>query len=48
MSKIKCPTLIISGAQDQVRSAEKATELYNQILNTHLKTIKNIGHMIPF
>ena len=47
MSKIKCPTLIISGAQDQVRSAEEATELYNQILNAHLETIEHTGHMIP-
>ncbi|MEG0196572.1 MAG: alpha/beta hydrolase [Acinetobacter sp.] len=47
MSKIKCPTLIISGAQDQVRSAEEATELYNQILNARLETIEHTGHMIP-
>ena len=47
MSKIKCPTLIISGAQDQIRSAEEATELYNQILNARLETIEHTGHMIP-
>lgn len=47
MSKIKCPTLIISGAQDQVRSAEEVTELYNQILNAQLETIEHTGHMIP-
>ena len=47
MGKIKCPTLIISGAQDQVRSAEEATELYNQILNARLETIEHTGHMIP-
>ena len=47
MSKIKCPTLIISGAQDQIRSAEEATELYNQILNAQLETIEHTGHMIP-
>ena len=47
MGKIKCPTLIISGAQDQIRSAEEATELYNQILNARLETIEHTGHMIP-
>lgn len=47
MSKIKCPTLIISGAQDQVRSTEEAIELNDQILNARLETIDNTGHMIP-
>lgn len=47
MGKVKYSSLIISATQDQVRSTKEATELYNQILNTRLETIENIGHIIP-
>lgn len=46
-TKIACPTLIISGAQDQIRSQVEATELYHHIPNANLKIIKDTGHMIP-
>ncbi|MDD9317420.1 alpha/beta fold hydrolase [Acinetobacter lactucae] len=47
MSKITCPTLIISGAEDQLRSKEEAIELLDQLPHAKLEIIKNTGHMIP-
>lgn len=47
MSKIACPTLIISGAEDQLRSKEEAIELLDQLPHAKLEIIKNTGHMIP-
>lgn len=47
MSKIGCPTLIISGAEDQLRSKEEAIELLDQLPHAKLEIIKNTGHMIP-
>lgn len=46
-SKIECPTLIISGAQDAIRSQEEGMELFNQIPDSNLDVIENTGHMIP-
>ncbi|MFL4394438.1 alpha/beta hydrolase [Acinetobacter pittii] len=48
MSKITCPTLIISGADDQLRSSkEEAIELLDQLPHAKLEIINNTGHMIP-
>lgn len=47
MHKINCPTLIIAGAEDQLRSAEETNELYQQCKHARLVSIKNTGHMIP-
>lgn len=47
MSKITCPTLIISGANDQLRSNDEAIELLDQLPHAKLETINNTGHMIP-
>ncbi|ARD28615.1 alpha/beta hydrolase [Acinetobacter lactucae] len=47
VSKITCPTLIISGAEDQLRSKEEAIELLDQLPHAKLEIIKNTGHMIP-
>lgn len=44
---IKCPTLIISGAQDTLRSKEEAIELVNLIPKSDFDVIDNTGHMIP-
>lgn len=46
-SKIECPTLIISGAQDTIRSQEEGMELFNQIPDSDFDVIENTGHMIP-
>ncbi|WP_087088124.1 alpha/beta fold hydrolase [Acinetobacter pittii] len=47
VSKITCPTLIISGAEDQLHSKEEAIELLDQWPHAKLEIIKNTGHMIP-
>lgn len=47
VSKITCPTLIISGAEDQLRSKEEAIELLDQLPHAKLEIITNTGHMIP-
>ncbi|WP_336009737.1 alpha/beta hydrolase [Acinetobacter calcoaceticus] len=47
MNKITCPTLIISGANDQLRSNKEATELLDQLPHAKLEIIKDTGHMIP-
>lgn len=46
-ARITCPTLIIAGAQDQIRSQTEATELYHHIPNANLQVIEDSGHMIP-
>ena len=45
--KILCPTLIIYSEQDQIRSANEANELHQQIKGSDLAVIENTGHMIP-
>ena len=47
MTKIVCPILIIAAAEDQLRSAEEAHELYQHSQHAHLVSIKNSGHMMP-
>jgi len=44
---IKCPTLVIAGAEDTTRTMQETTELYQQIPHAMLKVIANTGHMIP-
>lgn len=44
---IRCPTLVIAGAQDGLRLAEEARELSNAILGSRLEIIEDAGHMIP-
>ncbi|WP_180009095.1 alpha/beta fold hydrolase [Acinetobacter sp. YH16057] len=44
---IQCPTLIISAAQDRLRSLDEAQELHQSIAHSQLYTIENTGHMIP-
>ena len=46
-SRIKCPTLIISGEQDTIRSYEEGIELFNEIPCSTFEVIENTGHMIP-
>ncbi|MDS7933273.1 alpha/beta hydrolase [Acinetobacter sp. V91_7] len=47
MGKIICPTLIISGSEDQLRSDEEAIELLDQLPYAKHEVINNTGHMIP-
>ncbi|OWW18237.1 alpha/beta fold hydrolase [Noviherbaspirillum denitrificans] len=46
-SAIRCPTLVIAGAQDAFRSPEEAVELRDSIPNAVLEIVDDTGHMIP-
>jgi pimeloyl-ACP methyl ester carboxylesterase len=44
---IRCPTLVVAAAQDQLRSLEEARELQAGIPGAALELIEDTGHMIP-
>lgn len=44
---IGCPTLVIAGERDQLRSREEAIELHENIRGSQLEIIEKTGHMIP-
>ncbi len=44
---IRCPTLIVAGAQDGLRSLAEAEELHRGIAGSDLAVIDGTGHMIP-
>ena len=44
---ILCPTLIIAGGQDRLRSLAEAKELHHGIPGSTLAVIDGTGHMIP-
>lgn len=46
-SHIQCPTLVIAGLQDNIRSVVESQELVDYIPNAQLKIIEDTGHMIP-
>lgn len=46
-SEIRCPTLVIAGAQDALRSLDEARELCDSIPNATLEIVDDTGHMIP-
>lgn len=45
--EIRCPTLVIAGAQDALRLPEEAQELCDLIPGACLKVVDESGHMIP-
>jgi len=45
LSKITCPTLIISGKKDRVMPNERAEHMANHIANAELVYIEDCGHM---
>jgi len=47
LHQIRCPTLVIAAAQDQLRSLEEAQELQAGIPDARLAVIEDSGHMIP-
>jgi pimeloyl-ACP methyl ester carboxylesterase len=47
LSEIRCPTLVVAAAQDQLRSLEEARELQAGIPGATLAVIEDTGHMIP-
>lgn len=47
LSVIQCPTLVVAGDQDRLRSVAEITELQQGMPNSELAVIKDCGHMIP-
>jgi pimeloyl-ACP methyl ester carboxylesterase len=47
LAAIRCPTLIIAGAGDTLRSAEETLELHLGILESEYAVIQGAGHMVP-
>lgn len=47
LSEIKCPTLVIAGDGDKLRSIEESREISDGISGAELVVIKGVGHMIP-
>lgn len=47
LGTIACPTLIIAGDEDRLRSREEAQELHEGIANSAFAVIEKTGHMVP-
>lgn len=47
LAEIHCPTLVVAGEQDNVRSPVEAIELHRGIANSSFAIIEKTGHMIP-
>ncbi|WP_374583607.1 alpha/beta fold hydrolase [Pseudoduganella sp.] len=47
LSDITCPTLVLHGAEDQLRSLDEAQELAQGIPGARLQVIAGAGHLIP-
>ncbi|ALK95619.1 alpha/beta hydrolase [Massilia sp. WF1] len=47
LDEIRCPTLVVAAAQDQLRSLDEARELQAGIPGATLEVIEDSGHMIP-
>jgi pimeloyl-ACP methyl ester carboxylesterase len=46
-NEIRCPTLVVAAADDQLRSLEEAQEMTAAIPGATLAVIEDTGHMIP-
>ena len=47
LGEIRCPTLVVAAAQDQLRSLDEAGELQQGIPGATLAVIEDSGHMLP-
>jgi pimeloyl-ACP methyl ester carboxylesterase len=47
LTEVKCPCLVIAGANDPLRSQAEAKELHHGIDGSAFKVIEKTGHMIP-
>ena len=47
LGAIRCPTLVVAAAQDQLRSLAEAREMADAIPGATLAVIEDSGHMIP-
>ncbi|MDE1992503.1 MAG: alpha/beta hydrolase [Rhizobiaceae bacterium] len=47
LATIKCPSLVIAGDQDKLRSRAEAMELHEGLAGSTLEIVEGTGHMIP-
>lgn len=47
LERIACPTLVVHGAEDQMRSLDEARELAQGIPGAQLQVVPQAGHLIP-
>ncbi|MDP9839543.1 pimeloyl-ACP methyl ester carboxylesterase [Neorhizobium huautlense] len=47
LGTITCPTLVIAGDEDRLRSREEALELHEGIAGSAFAVIEKTGHMVP-
>lgn len=47
LKAIRCPSLVIAGEQDRLRSRTEALELHQGIVGSSFEIIENTGHMVP-
>ena len=47
LGQIACPTLVVSGREDQVTSAALSVEMYEQIPHSDLHLLSDCGHLAP-
>jgi len=47
LKTIRCPTLVIAGEQDRLRSRAEALELHRGIAGSDFEIIEHTGHMVP-
>lgn len=47
LADIRCPTLVVAGAEDLLRSPDEARELADGIPGAQLAVIPHAGHLIP-
>lgn len=47
LGTIRCPTLVIAGDEDRLRSREEALELHEGIAGSDFVVIEKTGHMVP-
>ncbi len=47
LKDIKCPAIIIAGADDALRSLAESEELYRGIAGATLRVVEHCGHLIP-
>ncbi|MBD9510433.1 alpha/beta hydrolase [Ensifer sp. ENS10] len=47
LKTIRCPTLVIAGEQDRLRSRTEALELQQGIAGSDFEIIEHTGHMVP-
>lgn len=47
LDAIRCPTLVIAGGEDRLRSREEALELHEGIAGSAFVVIEKTGHMVP-